>query len=109
MKAGYKIRLRILTVLGILFILSLFGLVIDHRIGAIVMGICMFSFIFSALGFFAYDIISPAKVVEGINKQIDEAGVLSQKGVFLSFTLAMMGIGLFFVFISMFVWFKYYI
>lgn len=109
MKAGHKTRLWIITVLGVLFILSLFAPMIHQRIGFIMMGICMFGFAFSALGFLFYDIVSPAKFVKTVNKQIDEAGVLTTKGVFLSFTLVMVGIGLFFLFISMFVWFKYYI
>jgi hypothetical protein len=105
-----KTRLNILIGLGGFFIFAIFlALILNNSLGFIIMGIAMFSFLFFALGITFYDVISPRKVVEAMSQKIDEKGIKSAEGMLNAIALPMMAIGLLFVFVSVFVWFKYYI
>jgi hypothetical protein len=101
-------RFKILIALGAGFIISmLIACIINNSFGWSLMGVFLFGFLFYAL-YMLFRIISPHEFASGM---FERAGDDIKKPKYWGnlFVLSMVGIGIFWLFISVFTWFIFYV
>lgn len=102
------LKLKFLIGLGASFIVSIFlAITLNNVVGWTIMGICMFGFLFYALGL-TFTLMTPVQFFEIL---FEKAGDDFKQPKFYGhlFVGAMVVIGIGFVVVSTYVWFRYYI